>query len=512
VARLSRQLFDDEQVKHSARLHAVRLLRPTLALLLAAAVAGFAYGYFENAGPAAGYVAAGGAALVGLAAVRFGWAALAWHRTRFFVTSHRFIGTSGVLRSRIWAVPLRTLAEARCQRSLLGRMLGYGEVVVRTPGNSYRLSPVANPRALERALNAPPPASQEASRPAARPDVEPMNSTRVYTAMPSPEARVLPSLRPEPSTAQDRHRSDSPVGRSFGGRYFIQRRIATGGMGTVYEAVDERLGRSVAVKVLKDELLEDPSFVERFRREARSSAALSHPNIASIHDYGEESDAHYIVMERLDGRDLARVLEETGRLEEHRAAEITCRVLDGLQHAHERGVVHRDIKPANVVVAEDGRVKVTDFGIAQALGSVRLTATGAFLGSAHYVAPERVRGEPAVPGSDIYSVGVLLYEMVVGRPPFDGESLMSVLESHLTKDVPPPSRAAPGLSPVLDLVVAGATARRLEQRFSSAVEMMRHLSSALVAPGRPARGETHGLRLDGETRLDEDTPPVPYVF
>jgi eukaryotic-like serine/threonine-protein kinase len=215
-------------------------------------------------------------------------------------------------------------------------------------------------------------------------------------------------------------------------------------------------------------------------------------------------------MERLDGRDLARILEETGRLEVQRAAEITCRVLDGLQHAHERGIIHRDIKPANVVVAEDGRVKVTDFGIAQALGAVRLTATGAFLGSAHYVAPERVRGEPAVPGSDIYSVGVLLYEMVVGRPPFDGESLMSVLESHLTKDVPPPSRAAPGLSPVLDLVVARATARRLGQRFSSALEMKRHLSSALVPPGRPAMGETHRLRLDGETR--EDTPPVPYVF
>ncbi|MEO8323042.1 MAG: protein kinase, partial [Actinomycetota bacterium] len=192
-------------------------------------------------------------------------------------------------------------------------------------------------------------------------------------------------------------------GGLLGGRYRIGDRIAAGGMGVVYLAHDERLGRTVVVKILRAHLAGDPHFIERFRREARAVASLSHPNIAGIFDYGEDAGQHYIVMELAEGRDLAAVIRVDGRLSPQRAARITAQVCVALDHAHEAGIIHRDIKPANVIVTDEDKVKVTDFGIARAVGDSTLTATGSMLGTASYLSPEQAGGEKVVPASDLYS-------------------------------------------------------------------------------------------------------------
>jgi serine/threonine-protein kinase len=264
--------------------------------------------------------------------------------------------------------------------------------------------------------------------------------------------------------------SGSPP-RRFHDRYRLESRIATGGMGAVFAAVDERLGRRVALKLLRGDLARDPAFVERFRREARAVAALAHPNIAGIFDYGEQGGDHFIVMELAEGRDLARVLREQGRLPPDRAVRIAEQICDALGHAHAAGVVHRDVKPANVIVGEQDLVKVTDFGIARVIGDSSLTATGSVLGSAHYIAPEQANGAPAGPASDIYATGIVVYEMVTGSLPFTGDSPVGVAMRHVTDDVPPPSRLNPEVPPALDHVVARATARAPEDRFPSAAAM-----------------------------------------
>ena len=478
MKRLSRQLFDDEQVVVAAHLHWVKLLRPFVWLAVAGGFGAGAIMLADGTRLPDDYGTIGAAVLVGLTGLRFVWAFLVWLRTGFVVTSRRLLGVSGVFRSRLWSVALRNLTHAVSHRSFAGRLFGYGEVTFRSGENSYRLTPVARSRLLHRALVASP-------------------------------AQVAPSAPDAPQTSATPARSAAPSDDGHGllaGRYRIESRIAAGGMGTVFNALDERLGRPVAIKIMRDELADDSSFVERFRREARAAAMLSHSNIAAIYDYGEEPTGHFIVMELLDGRDLARIFVEQRTFQAQRAAAITCQVLEALQHAHDRGVIHRDVKPANIVLTSGDRVKVTDFGIAQALGAARLTATGMFLGSAHYVAPERVRGEAAVPASDIYSVGVLLYEMLVGRAPFEGDSLHQVLESRLSKDVPPPSRSAPGLPAILDEVVMRATAREATARYASAAEMLDQLVSSVNGAIPPAASPRDTLRLP------EDTPPLHQIL
>lgn len=248
-------------------------------------------------------------------------------------------------------------------------------------------------------------------------------------------------------------------------RYHLEERLASGGMGTVFAATDERLGRRVAVKLLKEELAGDPRFVERFRREARAVAALSHPNIANVFDYGEDDDRHFIVMELVEGRDLARLLREEGRLDPVHAARIAAQTSDALGHAHAAGVVHRDIKPGNIIVDRQDRVKVTDFGIARAVGDSTLTATGSVLGSAHYISPEQASGAPIGPPSDIYSLGIVLYEMLTGSLPFTGDSAIAVAMRHATDEVPRPGSLNPDVPDGLDETTAIATAKRPADRF-----------------------------------------------
>ena len=261
-------------------------------------------------------------------------------------------------------------------------------------------------------------------------------------------------------------------------RYHLEDRIAAGGMGTVWAAQDERLGRRVAVKMLKDDLAGDSKFVERFRREARAVAALGHPNIANVFDYGEDHGKHFIVMELVDGRDLARLLREDGPMDPGRAVGIAAQACEALGHAHLAGVIHRDVKPGNVMIGDDDRVKVTDFGIARAQGDSSLTATGSVLGTSHYLSPEQAEGGPIGPSADVYSMGCVLYEMLTGAVPFTGDSPVGIAMRHVSEEVPAPSSLATDVPSTIDDVVAKATAKDPRDRFADGREMAAALAHA----------------------------------
>jgi hypothetical protein len=279
------------------------------------------------------------------------------------------------------------------------------------------------------------------------------------------------------------------IGMRLSDRYAIEERIAIGGMGTVYRALDERLHRRVAVKVLKDHLAHDERFVERFRREARAVASLTHPNIASLYDYGQDGDHHYIVMELVDGTDLATLLSAEGALDPDRAQRIAKQICSALAVAHAAGVVHRDVKPANVLLRSDGTAKVTDFGIARASGDSTLTATGSILGTAHYLAPEQASGEPASPQTDVYATGIVLFEMLTGRVPFDAESPVTVATLHVKDEVPPPSSLRPDVPPHLDEVVCIATSKNPDARYGDAGAMAAALDGARAVPAAAQTSE-----------------------
>ena len=265
------------------------------------------------------------------------------------------------------------------------------------------------------------------------------------------------------------------------GRYRLVRRIATGGMGTVHEGVDERLGRRVAVKMLKEEYADDATFVERFAREARATATLKHPHIAQVFDFGQDADRHFIVMEFVEGEQLGDVLREAGRLTPERAVEVATQVCSALAVAHAAGIVHRDIKPGNVMVRPDGQVMVTDFGIAQTRGQTALTGTGSVLGTAQYLSPEQASGQGATPASDVYSVGVLCFQMLTGTVPFTDDSPVAVALSHIREEIPSVRDLVPEVPAALAAVVARATAKDPRGRYSDAGQMERALQESLAA-------------------------------
>ncbi|MCB1257955.1 MAG: serine/threonine protein kinase, partial [Microthrixaceae bacterium] len=243
--------------------------------------------------------------------------------------------------------------------------------------------------------------------------------------------------------------------RVLNDRYEIYRRLARGGMAQVYLARDRVLDRPVAVKELVPEFATDPSFVERFRREAQAAASLTHANVVAVYDWGSQDGTYFIVMEYVDGPSLSQVLRSEGPLHPRRAAEIAAEVADGLGFAHARGVVHRDVKPGNVLLSKSGQAKVTDFGIARALSSPAedLTQAGSVMGTATYFSPEQAQGLAVDPRSDLYSLGVVLYEMVTGRPPFSGETPLAISYRHVQDPPEPPSTHISGLPRGLEAII-----------------------------------------------------------
>ncbi|HXF37193.1 MAG TPA: Stk1 family PASTA domain-containing Ser/Thr kinase [Actinomycetota bacterium] len=265
------------------------------------------------------------------------------------------------------------------------------------------------------------------------------------------------------------------------GRYHVVERIATGGMGEVFRARDLVLDRDVAIKVLHRNLAGDPGFVERFRREARAAAALNHPNIVAVYDWGAADGIYYMVMEHVRGASLRQLLDALGRLEPAQAADVLLQVLAALDHAHRVGIVHRDVKPENVLVTREGTAKVADFGLARAYADARATQTGALTGTVPYLAPEQIRGEPADPRTDLYSLGIMGFELLTGRVPFAGETPAAVAHRHLTDRVPRPSSLVPGIPRGLDGFILSACERDRELRPGSAAEARRDLEREAAA-------------------------------
>jgi beta-lactam-binding protein with PASTA domain/tRNA A-37 threonylcarbamoyl transferase component Bud32 len=285
---------------------------------------------------------------------------------------------------------------------------------------------------------------------------------------------------------------------TVGGRYELGELLGRGGMAEVRQAVDQRLGRSVAVKQLRADLAVDPTFQARFRREAQSAAGLNHPTIVAVYDTGEEIDPlsgvsiPYIVMELVEGPTLRDVLREGRKILPERALELTQGVLEALSYSHKAGIVHRDIKPANVMLTPNGGVKVMDFGIARAVAdtSATMTQTAAVIGTAQYLSPEQARGETVDARSDLYSTGCLLYELLAGRPPFVGDSPVSVAYQHVREAPVPPSQLDPEITPEIDAVVLKALAKDPDDRYQSAAEMRADISRLLSGEQTTAQRTT----------------------
>ncbi len=259
-------------------------------------------------------------------------------------------------------------------------------------------------------------------------------------------------------------------GVTFGGRYELDSRIAIGGMGEVWEATDHVIGRTVAIKILKDEYMGDPGFLERFRAEARHAALVNHEGIASVFDYGEENGSAFLVMELVPGEALSTILERDGSLSTDKTLDIVAQTSAALQAAHAAGLVHRDIKPGNLLITPDGRVKITDFGIARIADQVPLTATGQVMGTVQYLSPEQASGHPASPATDTYSLGIVAYECLAGKRPFTGESQVAIAMAQINEQPPPlpPTVAVP----VQNLVMA-MIAKKPEDRPASAAAVAR---------------------------------------
>ncbi|MEY2430458.1 MAG: eukaryotic-like serine/threonine-protein kinase, partial [Acidimicrobiaceae bacterium] len=310
----------------------------------------------------------------------------------------------------------------------------------------------------------------------------------------------------------------------FNGRYELHRRIARGGMADVFLARDQLLDRPVAVKVLFPEFATDPNFVERFRREAQSAANLNHPNIVSVYDWGQEQGTYFIVMEYIDGRSLADILRSEGPLHPQRAAEVASDIAAALGFAHRNGVVHRDVKPGNVLISPSGQVKVADFGIARALGAdpdSNLTQAGSVMGTATYFAPEQAQGHPLDPRSDLYSLGVVLYEMVTGRPPFSGESPVAIAYKHVQEQPAPPRHVNTNVPSDLEAVILKLLSKNPQARYPSAEDLRADLrrfregqpvfaaSGGATAAGAAAAGATQAMAATQAVSRQEGTRALP---
>jgi serine/threonine-protein kinase len=312
--------------------------------------------------------------------------------------------------------------------------------------------------------------------------------------------------------------SDTLINTLFDGRYRILRKLGSGGMANVYLAEDEELGRRVAIKILNERYAGDDLFIERFRREAKSAAGLSHPNIVSIYDRGEAEGTYYIAMEVIEGRSLKELIMTHGALPVHTAIGYAKQLLEALRFAHRHGIIHRDIKPHNVLVSADQqvkanepRLKVTDFGIARH-GASQMTEAGSIMGTAQYLSPEQARGAPVTAASDLYSAGVVLYEMLTGKVPFTGDSAIEIAMKHVNELPKPPSSLRPEIPPELDQIVLRALAKDPEDRYQTAEEFIEDLER--VEAGLPISRSTAtaatailaGAAVGESTELLSETP------
>lgn len=263
-------------------------------------------------------------------------------------------------------------------------------------------------------------------------------------------------------------------------RYEILEQIGTGGMSDVYKAKCHKLNRYVAIKVLKSEFSQDKTFVSKFRVEAQSAAGLTHPNIVNVYDVGDENGIHYIVMELVEGITLKKYIEKRGRLPYKEAISIAIQVANGMEAAHSHNIVHRDIKPQNIIISKEGKVKVTDFGIAKAASSATINSSA--MGSVHYISPEQARGGYSDQRSDIYSFGITLYEMLTGVVPFDGDTTVAVAVQHIQDEIPAPSSLVAGIPIAIDKIVMKCTQKKTERRYQNASELIADLKKALVMP------------------------------
>ena len=286
------------------------------------------------------------------------------------------------------------------------------------------------------------------------------------------------------------------IGMFLGDRYEILEKIGTGGMADVYKARCHKLNRLVAVKVLKPEYCKDKSFVTRFRVEAQAAAGLTHPNIVNVYDVGDEGDLHYIVMELVEGITLKEYIAKKGRLDIRESIGISIQVAQGINAAHQQHIIHRDIKPQNIIISKDGKVKVTDFGIAHAASGDTINSSSGTMGSVHYTSPEQARGGYCDESSDIYSLGITLYEMLTGKVPFDGDNTVAVALAHIQNEMVPPRQLNPTIPVSLEKIILKCTQKKPERRYASAVELIADLRKALLMPDqdfvKPASKEDMG--------------------
>ena len=301
-------------------------------------------------------------------------------------------------------------------------------------------------------------------------------------------------------------RGGEPLPRVLGDRYSLTKRIAIGGMGEVWAATDSVLGREVAVKILRDDLVDSPVFLERFRAEARHTAALAHPGIASVFDYGEDGEGDlriaYLVMELVPGQPLSKVMAQRGALPTNMVLSLLAQAAEALHAAHLKGVVHRDVKPGNLLLLEDGTIKVTDFGIARAANSAALTEVGQVIGTARYIAPEQATGHEATPASDVYSLGVIGYEMLAGNPPFAADNAAALAMAHVHQPPPPLPSTVPE---AVQAVIAEALSKDPSDRPADAREFAAKLRR-LQLTNMPAPGAALGVATElGEPTLLADT-------
>lgn len=272
------------------------------------------------------------------------------------------------------------------------------------------------------------------------------------------------------------------VGEVIHGRYEIQQRVGMGGMADVYKAMDRKLNRYVAIKVLKSEFCSDKSFVAKFQAEARAAAGLSHPNIVSVYDVAEEGGAYFIVMELIDGITLKQYIEKKGKLSIKEATSIAIQVSTGIEAAHQNSIIHRDIKPQNIIISKDGKVKIADFGIAKAISANTNTISSNVMGSVHYSSPEQSRGGYLDAKSDIYSLGIVMFEMVTGRVPFDGDTTVAVAIQHLQEDIPSPTVYSPEIPVSLEQIILKCTSKSPSNRYAKASLLIADLKQSLITP------------------------------